>query len=86
VIRITQSQLNSCLQIEGRLDAEGVRALRDVVGTAPTTLTIDLSGLTSIDHHGTAMLAALSDRGCRLQGGSLYVNRLLKEATRDSRN
>lgn len=69
------------IRIEGRLDADAVPELHDLVAScpAPRTVSVDLSGLVSMDQAGRSLLIALRESGCRLYGGSLYVNHLLKE-------
>jgi anti-anti-sigma regulatory factor len=69
------------VRLEGRLDSETVPELRAFLREAGEgSLTLELSGLASIDHDGLAALVSLRNAGYALQGGTLYVNRLLKEA------
>ena len=69
------------IRLDGQLTAEGVIDLRGLLNPAPpfTKTTVDLSGLTSLDSDGRAFLIRLRDAGVRLQGGSLYIKRLLQE-------
>ncbi len=69
------------IRLDGQLTAESLIDLRGVLDPAPssTKTTVDLSGLTSVDPDGRAFLIRLRDAGVRLQGGSLYIKRLLQE-------
>lgn len=76
------TQRETLIRIDGRLDAENLDELRGLLASAPgpAGLTLDLSGVTSIDREGRDLLVRLRRDGCRFQGGSLYVNVLLGEA------
>jgi len=84
VLRLTQNTINGSrtrIRLDGRLDIETAPALHALVRElGPGPLALDLSGLASLDHDGLAALIALRTAGHELQGGSLYINRLLKEA------
>lgn len=69
------------IRIEGRLDAEAAAQLADMLqaSEAVDSVAIDLSGVTSLDASGREYLLTLKGRGCRLEGGSLYVKMLLQE-------
>jgi hypothetical protein len=47
--------------------------------SARTRVTLELAGLTAIDRAAGKYLKSLSNKGCRLEGGSLYIRRLLEE-------
>lgn len=82
MIRITKqpaAEPEIVFRIEGALDAEGVQEFRSIIASsdAYTSCTVDISGVTSIQPSGIAYLNELRRSGCRLVGGSMYVNRLL---------
>lgn len=79
-LRPTEGEL--VIRIEGRLDARSVAELRrlaEPLANDASSVTVDLSGLVSLDAAGQSCLVGLRAAGCRLLGGSLYVNRLLQE-------
>jgi ABC-type transporter Mla MlaB component len=85
VIRLSKTKLGSGqieVRVDGRLDAETVAALAAFIEnlTPAAQISFDLSGLASLDAAGVRALIELQIAGHRLKGGSLYVNRLLKEA------
>lgn len=69
------------IRIEGRLErlalAELRRALRK--SRASPHLTLDISGITSLDDEAVRALARFQGAGLRLRGGSMYLNRRLQE-------
>ena len=69
------------IRVEGRLDADGGAELRVAAAAAlsPAQLTLDLSGLMSVDEAGCELLTALRRDGCRLRGASLYINEITEE-------
>lgn len=82
MIRITKEQSAGngvVFRVEGKLDAEGVRELKNLIASsgARSPLAIDVSGVTSIQVEGSTFLKDLQRSGCRLFGGSMYLNRLL---------
>lgn len=84
MIKLTKHQTPDrelLIRLDGQLTAQGLIDLRGIFDPAhPSTGTIvDLSGLTSVDSEGRAFLIRLRDAGVRLQGGSLYIKRLLEE-------
>lgn len=84
MIKLTKkqsSQHETVIQIDGRLDVHTLHELRKVVESCDASgrPTLDLSGLTAVDLEGRALLVSLRESGCRLVGGSMYINRLLQE-------
>jgi len=82
LIRITKEEVASrgiAFRVEGVLDAEGVGEFRSIIATsgAEIPFAIDVSGITSIQPAGSSFLQELRQAGCRLSGGSMYLNRLL---------
>lgn len=70
------------IHIDGRLDAETLCELRRLADPiSPASLSIDLTGLTSVDPKGRAYLIERRSAGARLSGGSLYITRLLEEVS-----
>lgn len=61
------------MQIDGRLDGDGVTELERVVASLPGALRLELPDLRSADEAGLAVLRALRDRGIRLAGVSEYL-------------
>jgi anti-anti-sigma regulatory factor len=86
MIRLTShhpDQHHVVIRVEGRLDSPALADFRALLATvAPTTtVTLDLEGLASIDADARDLLVRLRDQGCRLHRASIYVHRLLQEAT-----
>jgi anti-anti-sigma regulatory factor len=84
VIKLTQrrtGERETVIHVDGRLDGDSLGDLLGLVRSrgSADAVTLDLSGLVSVDPAGQAALVALRAMGCRLLGGSLYVNRLLEE-------
>lgn len=82
MIRITKEESAGhgvVFRVEGKLDAEGVRELKNLIASSGgrSPLAIDVSGVTSIHVEGSTFLKELRQSGCRLFGGSIYLNRLL---------
>ncbi|MBL8874613.1 MAG: hypothetical protein JNM86_02325 [Phycisphaerae bacterium] len=82
MIRITRQQAASretVFRVEGTLDAEGVRELRAIIASSAVQapFTLDIAGVTSLPPAGSSFLKDLQHNGCRLTGGSMYINRLL---------
>jgi anti-anti-sigma regulatory factor len=69
------------IRVEGALNADSLREFAGLLVTnpPPSTVTIDLSGVTSVDRAWRGHLIGLREDGCRLVGCSLYVHRLLEE-------
>jgi anti-anti-sigma regulatory factor len=69
------------IRVDGQLDGRAVPDLERLAATTgPESLSIDLSGLTSLDAAARRALVALSQRGCLLRGASLYIARVLADA------
>jgi anti-anti-sigma regulatory factor len=69
------------IQLQGRLDEEGLAELRAVVNACVgEPIAVDLSGLVSTDGAGREYLIGLRRSGAALYGGSLYITKLLEEA------
>lgn len=84
MIRLTKHQPaahETLIRVDGRLDAAGVAEFQRLLAAdqPDPTLSIDLTGLTSIDAEGRRFLFDLRHDGCRIVGGSLYIKRLLEE-------
>ncbi|MGH7243595.1 MAG: hypothetical protein ACREJD_09285 [Phycisphaerales bacterium] len=82
LIRITKQEVAGpgvVFRVEGTLDAEAVKEFRSIIDSSgvQAPFAIDVSGVTSIRPEGSSLLKELSQRGCRLSGGSMYINRLL---------
>lgn len=85
MIKLTQrhpDERHTVIQVEGRLDSETVQELERLVTglNRSAQITLDLSGLTSLDQEGRGALLRLRNEGRRVLGASLYVDRLLEEA------
>lgn len=85
MVKLTSQQSSAretLIRVEGRLDAESLQDLRALLAPHRTlqAVRIDLAGLTSMDTHARDFLVGLRAAGCRLHGGSLYINRLMEEA------
>lgn len=85
MIKLTQrhpDERHTVIQVEGRLDSETVPELERLVTgvNCSAQITLDLSGLTSLDQEGRGALLRLRSAGRRVLGASLYVGRLLEEA------
>lgn len=84
MLRLTHHNSNGSqtrVRLDGRLDSETLPALHALVRElGPGPLTLDLAGLASVDAAGLGALIALRGAGHELLGGSLYIDRLLKEA------
>ena len=68
------------IQVDGRLDAEGVPELEKVTRDESAALCLDLSGLRLADAEGIAALLRLQQAGAVIQGASPYFKLLLQEA------
>jgi anti-anti-sigma regulatory factor len=72
------------VRIDGRLNAATVSQAQEFMARTPESkpgaLIIDLGGLLSLDADGRQFLLSLKAAGCRLSGGSLYIDRLLMES------
>ena len=68
------------IQVDGRLDAEGVPELEKVTRDESAALCLDLSGLRLADAEGIAALLRLQKAGAVIQGASPYFKLLLQEA------
>jgi hypothetical protein len=69
------------IRVEGRLDAASLEDFRVMVApSSAAALRIDLAGLTSLDATARDFLVGLQAAGCRFEGASLYINRLIEEA------
>lgn len=84
VIRFTTqkpAQGDALIRLDGRLDAESTTQLQSLVADLDSMpgLTLDLSGLLSLDPHARAYLIQLRAAGVKLSGGSLYVTHMLQE-------
>ena len=84
MIKLTKHQPSEheiVIRVDGRLDARALKDLQGLLGTSGATdaVSVELSGLTSVDPEGLAFLVGLRAAGCRLLGGSLYISRLLEE-------
>ncbi len=66
------------LRLDGRLAAGDLDELRRAIAPHERPV-IELAGLVAADGDAIRALRALRDRGCRLTGGSLYINSLLEE-------
>ncbi len=85
MIKLTKEQphgADAIVRVEGRLDSEAVRELDAFVEgeDSPGGITLDLSGLASVDQGGRAALLRLRASGHRIVGASLYIHRLLEES------
>ena len=71
------------MQIDGRLRAADIAALRGACEAVPGTLVLKLDQLWSADSHGLEAIHELVLRGAQLQGVSPYLELLLstKRAT-----
>lgn len=84
MMKLTTHQPNEreiVIRADGRLCEEAAEECRALLRALPRELaiTLDLSGLESVDRAGLALLVELRSAGSRLRGGSLYINRLLQE-------
>lgn len=72
------------IRIEGRLDSASIDEFKGLMNrrTPEGTVTIDLSGVRSIDAAARAVLIGLSRAGHQVIGASLYIKELLKEDSR----
>ena len=68
-VRITQieERPRRCLRVEGRLTADELAELGQVVGTDPDAACLDLAGLRSVDAAGLAELRRLRALGFALR-------------------
>lgn len=85
MIKLTKNQpqdRNPTVRVEGRLDSETVHELEAFLAAidSPECVTLNLSGLASIDHDGRFALVRLQAAGHRIVGASLYIHQLLEEA------
>jgi anti-anti-sigma regulatory factor len=85
LIRLTSQRVDEgefLVRMDGELTAETLHQFLGVLESAQPRphITIDLSGLRSLDAEGRGLLLGLREAGCRLVGGSMYVNHLLEEA------
>jgi hypothetical protein len=80
-VRVTRSTIDGKLvvRIEGHLLGGQAAELEADLGTSPSPVTLDLSGLLSADPAAVRMLQALEDGGAELTGGSVYVRHLLAD-------
>ncbi len=84
MIKVTRQQPNAhqlVFRLEGQLTCETVKQCAGVLASdfKALAVTVDLSGLTSLDQDGRGFLIGLRERGCRLLGASLYIKRVLEE-------
>lgn len=82
LIRITKQQApgqDVVFRVEGTLGADGVREFRGIIASSDVRapFTVDVSGIVGVQPAGSAFLKELKQAGCRLTGGSMYINRLL---------
>lgn len=85
MIKLTKSQpedRNPIVCVEGRLDSETVHELQTYLAATDSSegVTLDLSGLASVDPKGLSTLVSLQAAGHRIVGASLYIHQLLEEA------
>lgn len=67
------------IRIEGHLGPGALRKLQTLIRQASHPVTLDLTGLTSLDNVGRRFLANQRRRGHLLLGASLYIDRLIQE-------
>lgn len=69
------------IRVEGHLDAAALDEFRVLLDPCPegAVASIDLTGVRALDADARRFLVKLRERGCRLVGGSLYINHLLEE-------
>ena len=83
MIRLTQhrqGELRVVFTLDGRLTAETVDDVRGTLTQLqPSLVTLNLSGVTFVDVAGRELLLGLRASGCRLEGASLFIHRLLEE-------
>lgn len=84
MVKLTKHQPSpsqTVIRVDGRLDARAVGEFRGLLESLPAaaSIAVDLQGLTSVDPDGLAFLISLRETGCRLLGGSMYINKLLEE-------
>ena len=86
MIKLTKSNptaTHTAIRVEGELTAQTLPQFRGLLAgpspSIPNTVTIDLSGLMTIDHEGRGFLIGLREAGYQLVGGSLYIKQLLEE-------
>lgn len=82
MIRITRQQAagrEMIFRVEGTLDVEGVSEFREIIASSAVQapFIVDVSGVISLPLAGSSFLKDLQHNGCRLTGGSMYINRLL---------
>lgn len=85
MIKLTKNQTlhrDETIRVEGRLDSETVFELHAFLAAMDSRerVTLDLSGLASVDHDGRSALLRLQAAGHRIVGASLYIHQLLEEA------
>lgn len=75
---------HTVIRIDGVLDATSLKDLRDLIGPDmdPARVSLDLSGLTSLDAQCAVFIAGLQAGGCQVRGASMYINRQIQEFTR----
>lgn len=71
------------IRLEGAFEASAIPSLNGVLPKHALlpSVTLDLSGLTSLDEPCRALLRSLRSAGCRFRGGSPYLKHLLIEET-----
>ncbi|MCG3122508.1 MAG: hypothetical protein GIKADHBN_00900 [Phycisphaerales bacterium] len=85
MIRFTVQQPapnSAIIRLDGRLDSHSLPQLQSLIGPLGPAhaLTLDLSGLLSLDPTSRAYLVQLRTAGAKLAGGSLYIAQMLQEA------
>lgn len=70
------------VRIDGRLDSHTIPILLAAIGNPPVGpgITLEISGLASMDLAGKACLIDLRRSGVQISGPSLYIHALLQEA------
>ena len=76
-------------QLEGRLTGPWVRVLKEcweraVVGRAGPVLRVDLTGVTSVDVAGEALLKSLHSQGANLIAADCLTKAIVAEITQES--
>ena len=80
MLRITTKTVEDLvIQVDGRLDGDGVAELEKVCRDAKQPVTLDLTHLQSADNAGVELLRTLAEEGAVLHGASPYIRLLLQD-------
>lgn len=73
------SKGETILRLEGSLDAEGVKYLKEAIREAAGNVLLDVSGLQSANEESVLVLRSSAAKGVKLVGASPYILQMLGE-------